>query len=49
MTDLLAHTLADLAGIETKQFDATKSIVNDAFVPRDRIIFNNKKYEDLRK
>ena len=49
MTDLLAHTLADLAGIEIKQFDATKSIVNDAFVPRDRIIFNNKKYEDLRK
>ena len=49
MTDNLVHTIIDLAGITTKQFDATKSVVNEAFVIRDRIVADGKKYEDLRK
>lgn len=49
MTDNLAHVIIDLAGITTKQFDATKSVVNSAFVERDRIVTNGLKYEDLRK
>ncbi len=49
MTDNLVHVLLDLAGIETKQYDATKSVVNEKFIPRDRIVVDGLKYEMLRK
>ncbi len=49
MTDNLVHLILDLAKIQTKQYDATKSVINPAFVARDRIVTNGLKYEDLRK
>ena len=49
MTDNLVHVMLDLSGIETKQYDPTKSIINQSFKPRDRIVINGMKYEDLRK
>ena len=49
MTDNLSHAIIDMAGITTKQFEATKSVVNDAFTERPRIVTNGKKYEELRK
>ena len=47
MTDNLVHVLLDLAGIETKQYDPSKSVINEAYVPRERLI-NRIRYEDLR-
>ena len=49
MTDNLVHVLLDLAGIETKQYDATKSIINEKFIPRERVVVDGLKYEALRK
>ncbi len=49
MTDNLVHVILDLAKIQTKQYDATKSVINPAFVARDRIVTNGLKYEELRK
>ena len=49
MTDNLVHVMLDLAKIETKQYDATKSVINPAFIARDRIVTNGLKYEELRK
>lgn len=48
MTDSLVHTLLDLAKIKTKQYDPTKSIINDKFVEIPRIV-NGIRYEDLRR
>ena len=47
MTDNLVHILLDLAKIETSQYNASKSVINKDFVPRERII-NKTKYEELR-
>jgi heptose-I-phosphate ethanolaminephosphotransferase len=47
MTDNIVHMFLDLAGIETKQYDASKSVINDAYVPRERLI-NGIRYEDLK-
>ena len=49
MTDNLAHVMLDLSNIETKQYDPTKSVINQAYKIRDRIVINGLKYEDLRK
>ena len=49
MTDSLVHVMLDLAGIETKQYDPTKSVINQAYKERDRIVINGMKYEVLRK
>lgn len=49
MTDNLVHVILDLAKIQTKQYDATKSVINPGFVARDRIVTNGLKYEELRK
>ena len=49
MTDNLTHVMLDLANIETKQYDPTKSVINQAYKVRDRIVINGLKYEDLRK
>lgn len=48
MTDNLVHTLLDLAKIQTKQYDTTKSVINDKFVEIPRIV-NGIRYEDLRR
>ena len=48
MTDNFIHMLLDLAGIQTKQYDASKSVINDVYIPRERVI-NGIRYEDLRK
>jgi heptose-I-phosphate ethanolaminephosphotransferase len=45
-TDLI-HTMADLTGIEFQGFDKTKSIINESFQERDRLILNNRKYEEV--
>lgn len=49
MTDNLVHVLLDLADIETRQYDATKSLINPSYIIRDRIVVNGLKYEELRK
>lgn len=36
-TDLIIHAVLDLMDIQTENFDATKSILNEKFIPRDRI------------
>jgi len=43
----LVHTMADLAGIKFQGFDETKSIINSSFEEKDRIILNNKKYDEV--
>ena len=48
MTDNLAQVMLDLANIETKQYDSTKSVVNPSYIIKDRVI-NGIKYEDLKK
>ena len=49
MTDKLVQVILDLAKIETKQYDATKSVINKAYIPRERVVVNGIKYEELRK
>jgi heptose-I-phosphate ethanolaminephosphotransferase len=41
MTDDLIHTLLDLAGIQGSLFDPTRSLVNEAFMPRPRRVIQN--------
>ena len=48
MTDNLVHVMLDLANIETKQYDASKSVVNNNYILKDRFI-NGIRYEDLKK
>jgi len=43
----LIHTMADLAGIKFQGFDKTKSIINASFQEKERLILNNKKYEEV--
>lgn len=45
MTDDVIHTILDIADIKTIEFDETRSIINDKFVPRDRII-QDKSYDN---
>lgn len=47
MTDDLVHVLLDLAKIKTKQYDPTRSVINEAYTPRERYI-GGVLYEDLR-
>lgn len=42
-TDLIIHAVLDLMGIQTESFDATKSILNEKFIPRERI-YNEQPY-----
>ncbi len=49
MTDNLVHVLLDLASIETKQYDPTKSVINEKYIPRERIVADGLRYEALRK
>mgnify|MGYP002624646671 CR=1 FL=1 len=43
-TDFLIHTILDLMDIQTENFDATKSIVNEKFDKFRLRIYNNKPY-----
>lgn len=46
-TEDLIYTMADLAGISFSQFDSSKSLVNQYFDEKNRIILNEKDYEDV--
>ena len=43
-TDLIIHTILDLMDIQTENFDAAKSIVNEKFDKNRPRIYNNKAY-----
>ena len=43
-TDLIIHTILDLMDIQTENFDATKSIVNEKFDKSRIRIYNGKPY-----
>lgn len=43
-TDLIIHTILDLMDIQTENFDAAKSIVNEKFDKNRPRIYNNKPY-----
>lgn len=45
MTDDLIYTLADLSNVRFKEFDATRSLVNPGFSPRERYIGKDLTYE----
>ena len=47
MTDDIIHVLLDLADIKTNEYDATRSVINEAYLLRTRVI-NGTRYEDLR-
>ncbi len=45
MTDDMIHTVMDIAGIKTPEYDPTRSIVNPKFNAKRPRIFNNKNYD----
>ncbi|MBB5336662.1 phosphoethanolamine transferase [Pectinatus brassicae] len=45
MTDDMIHTVLDIVGVKTPEFDATRSIVNPLFNPNRPRIFNDKNYD----
>ena len=50
MTDDMIHVLLDIMGIETKDYDPTKSVINERFdASRVRVYGKNKDYEKERK
>ena len=50
MTDDMIHVLLDIMDIETKEFDPTKSVINEQFdATRVRIYGKNNDYEKERK
>ncbi|MFY0603117.1 MAG: sulfatase-like hydrolase/transferase [Flavobacteriaceae bacterium] len=44
-TENLLYTLSDLSSITFKEFDATKSVVNKNFIPKNRFILNHIDYD----
>lgn len=36
-TDDLMHTMFDILGIRTTHYDASRSVINDEFIERERI------------
>lgn len=45
-TEDLIFTLSDLAQIKFNQFDASRSLINSKFEQKERLIFNNKTYNE---
>lgn len=45
MTDDFIHTMLDLMQIETKDYDATRSLINENFNPRRKRIFDGMDYD----
>ncbi len=48
MIDDIIHVVLDLSDIKTTEYDASRSVINDAYIQRERVI-NGTKYEDLRR
>lgn len=44
MTDDLVHTILDIAEIETKEYDKTRSVINDNFNSKRKRIYSGKEY-----
>ncbi len=49
MTDDLIHTILDIAEIETKEYDKTRSIINNNFNSKRKRIYSGKEYDTYRK
>lgn len=45
MTDDIIHTILDIVGIETKEFDETRSIINDKFNDKRERKYKGKSYD----
>lgn len=45
MTDDLIHTILDIAEIETKEYDKTRSVINDNFNSKRKRIYSGKEYD----
>lgn len=45
MTDDIIHTILDISGVETKDYDPTRSVIDDKFIQRDRLI-HDKSYDN---
>lgn len=45
MTDDIIHTILDIAGIETKEFDETRSVINDKFNDKRERKYKGKSYD----
>lgn len=45
MTDDIIHTILDISGVETKDYNPTRSVVDDKFIQRDRLI-HDKSYDN---
>ena len=46
MTDDIIHTILDIVGIKTKEFDETRSIINDKFNDKRERKYKGKSYDD---
>ena len=45
MTDDLIHTILDIVQIKTKEFDETRSIINEKYNSSRKRIFSGKDYD----
>ena len=45
MTDDMIHTILDLAGIKTQEFDETRSLINVNFNSKRKRIYHNQDYD----
>lgn len=45
MTDDVIHTILDISDIETTEYDPTRSVINDKYIPRDRML-HGKSYDN---
>ncbi len=45
MSDIMIHTILDIADVETPEYDSSKSIVNDSFNPNRPRIFDKLDYD----
>lgn len=45
MLDDIIHTILDIVGIETKEFDETRSVINDKFNDKRERKYKGKSYD----
>lgn len=45
MTDDLIHTILDIVGIKTPEFDETRSVINEKFNAKRKKIYTGKDYD----
>ncbi len=46
MTDDLIHTILDIAGIKTPEFDETRSVINEQFNANRKRVYTGKDYDE---